>query len=120
MSIVIGNIATFAFVPVVIAYFGVLFYTQRIGTHADLKRLVTTFALPIFTTLNTLTLVARPPTALTRGFSVLWLAVATLGGCWIALGIRQPSLARVERRYAIAALILCVAVAARNIVYLVT
>lgn len=120
MDTVIGNIATFAFVPVVIAYFGALFYTQRSGTHADLKRLVTTFALPVFATLNTLAVVTRPPTMLTRGFSVLWLAVATLGGCWIAMGSRQPSIARVGRRYAIAALILCVAVAARNVVYLVT
>lgn len=120
MGVIIGTIATFAFVPVVIAYFGVLFYTQRSGRRADLKRLVTTLALPVFATLNTLTLVTRPPTALTRGFSLLWLAVATLGGCWIAMGIRQPAIARVERRYAIAALILCVAVAARNVVYLVT
>lgn len=120
MGVIIGNIATFAFVPVVIIYFGVLFFTQRSGTHADLKRLVTTLALPVFATLNTLVVVTRPPTALTRTFSLLWLAVATVGGCWIALGTRQPSIARVGRRYAIAALILCVAVAARNVVYLVT
>ncbi|GEM_PF-4405113 len=120
MDTVICTIVAFAFVPVVIIYFGVLFFTQRSGTHADLKRLVATLALPVFATLNTLALVTRPPTALTRGFSLLWLAVATVGGCWIALGSRQPSIARVERHYALAAFILCVAVATRNVVYLVT
>lgn len=120
MGTISGNIATFAFVPVVIAYFGVLFYTQRSGTHRDLQRLVTILALPIFTTLNTLAVVTRPQTVSTRVFSLLWLGFAVVGGCWIALGSRRRSATGVERQYAVAACMLCLAVVVRNVVYLVS
>lgn len=120
MSRIIGNIASFAFLPVVISYLGVLFYMQRHGKQGELERLVTTIALPVFATLNTLAVVSRPHTTFTRTFSLLWLVVATVCGCWIAMGNLRPSIARVPRHYAIPALILCIAVAARNIVYIVT
>ncbi len=120
MGTIIANIATFAFVPVVIAYFGVLFSTQRRGTHREMQRLVTILALPIFTTLNTLAVVTRPQTVSTRVFSLLWLGFAVVGGCRIALGSRRRSATGVERQYAVAACMLCLAVIVRNVVYLLT
>ncbi len=120
MSTIVGNIASFAFLPVVISYLGVLFYVQRHGKQGELERLVTTIALPVFATLNTLAVISRSHTTFTRMFSLLWIVVATVCGGWIAMGNLRPSIARVPRHYAIPALILCIAVAARNIVYIVT
>ncbi len=119
MGTIIGNVAVFAFVPVVIAYFGVLWYVQRSSTHRDLQRLAATLALPVFATLNTLAVVVQPRTVLTCGFSLLWLAVAALGGCWLAMGSRRRSDMGIERQYGAAAAILCLAVVVRNIVYVV-
>lgn len=95
-------------------------YTQRRGTQRDLQRLAAILALPIFTTLNTLAVVTRPHTLFTRTFSLLWLGFAVAGGCWIALGSRRRTTTGFERQYVVAAIILCLAVAVRNVVYLVT
>ncbi len=60
MGTIIGNVATFAGGLRRYPYFGVLFSTQRSSTHRELQRLAAILALPIFTTLNTPTVVTRP------------------------------------------------------------
>lgn len=120
MQMILRNLTTFAFVPVVIGYFGALLYIQRHGTRRDLQHLAATLALPVFTTLNTLTVVTRPHTVLTQTISLLWLVLAALGGSVIAIGKRRRSVSGAEQPYVIPALILCGAALIGNIVYLMT
>lgn len=120
MGTIIGNVATFAGGLRRYPYFGVLFSTQRSSTHRELQRLAAILALPIFTTLNTPTVVTRPHMVSTKAFSLLWLGFAAVGGCRIAIGSRRRIVTGVERQYAVAAIILCLAVVVRNVVYLVS